>query len=149
MWPNMSSTIRGPQTAECPSQWLTSSEWSHLHHDFCHFPLRLFSPHPPSTGLTPVTPSFYICKIKQKSQRENPSPALPRLLFLYQIPKPHLPTPEVLWFIPNLAAGIASLCWKCCIHPAVPAAELLAMPQPPLNPQDRALPNVLCTHTCQ
>lgn len=131
----MTSTIRDTQTAQYPSQWLDIFRVITLKWWFLPVSLEALQCPPPSTDLTPVTPSFHICKVKQKSQRQNPSPALPRLLFLYQTPKPHLPTPEMLWFIPNSAAGIAAWCSKCYIPPSCPkctaAGHATASPKSP------------------
>lgn len=106
----MSSTIGVPISVMTSSVITLKSLFLPVFLEALHTP-------PPSTGLAPVTPSFHMCKIKQKSHWEKSLSCPPQAA----VPGPDTPTtPEMLWFIPNSAAGIAAWCCKCCIPPSCP-----------------------------
>lgn len=98
---------------------------------------------PPSTGLTPVTPSFHICKVKQKLQWENPSPALPGCCSCTRHPNQTCPPLKCCGLHPIQQQELLPDAASGASHPAVPAApgHATASPKSP-----RTGPSCVLTH---
>lgn len=137
----MTSTIRDTQTAQYPSQWLDIFRVITLKWWFLPVSLEALQCPPPSTDLTPVTPSFHICKVKQKCKGKTPLLPSPGCCSCTRHPSHTCPLLKCCGLYPIQQQELLPDALSATSHPAVPNAQPLAMPQPPLNPPGQSPPD--------